>query len=811
MADNTKLKKCKKKIYEIWMCRPPLGTCVINKLEQAAVVQQCKGRTYFTASEMTQFKTSNPSMYNFLCKNADITNEKRPFVLCGTMGEMWAVNANSLARTYIFASDDSEITSESLQKRAGTSKGILDWTKVKTRADSAECYAQFIPLPKTGQVQTAWGSILTVNDPRVKVHGKGDFILYEMLPNGQPNNKDKRVVNGAVFKNTYNNIGWTDCLSSDNYEMITDSSKFPKLCPSSKGNSSGNNINNPQNYKPCRKKQVEYWMCIPPEGTVILNKFENTDLITYFKQHFPKLAKNCFLTAKELNDLKASNAQAYNFIINKCPITDSNNNVVLCGTEGELLVTSYQDACNNYLTYSDNSVVEISSIIKEKVVNWFKVRNKDTFTELFACFVPLKEKGSINTNKGKAVKYNHDGIPHGKGDFIVCTGTGSKPNLEDRWVENGLIFSNTYDNRGWSDCITLTRTSVINPPALFDNNKLEGLKNKEYLLKWYQSHSLDGFYNLVMENNYNANILSNLVTMTKLSDYLVSKHKFKVVSCGCDDCESVDDLQFTFIYLCRDDSSINVYYYNNLCGWTTDEDSKYFYDPFEARVKSKAEVDKFLMFLCSNTSTYDLILHILAQIPNSDDFISKFKPLDAKDKANINTCTFNYNRLKLYLAGVVMLYNHYTTDKRIEIAVGVNRAGENLLELCFYEKQNNSLLSFKLYSTDEIRACALPITLEDNEVYYDLEMYIIHKFDFKKFMDKVYKGSKEDESYKIKEYEVGTVKVFTKKGSLVYFQCQTDKIYCDNSDLEVYIYVDLHGILLLKNSLFGMLRYRMTV
>ena len=239
MADNTKLKKCKKKIYEIWVCKPPTGTCVINKLEQAAVVQQCKGRTYFTADEMAQFKASNVTMYNFLCQHADVTSEKRPFVLCGTMGEMWATGANNIAKTYVFASDDSEITPESLQKRAGATKGILDWTRVRTKADSAECYAQFVPLPQMCRVQTAWGSILTANDPRVKVHGKGDFILYEMLPNGQPNENDKRVVNGAVFKNTYNNIGWTSCLSDDNYEIVTDSSKFPKLC---QGASTGNDF-----------------------------------------------------------------------------------------------------------------------------------------------------------------------------------------------------------------------------------------------------------------------------------------------------------------------------------------------------------------------------------------------------------------------------------------------------------------------------------------------------------------------------------------------------------------------------------------
>ena len=38
--DVTKYKSCRKKIYEIYVCKPPIGTCVVNKLEQAQVVKQ---------------------------------------------------------------------------------------------------------------------------------------------------------------------------------------------------------------------------------------------------------------------------------------------------------------------------------------------------------------------------------------------------------------------------------------------------------------------------------------------------------------------------------------------------------------------------------------------------------------------------------------------------------------------------------------------------------------------------------------------------------------------------------------------------
>lgn len=230
--ENNEIKECRKKIYEIYVCMPPIGTCVINKLEQAQVVQQCEGRTYFTVREMQQIQQQNPQMYQFLMQNAYIVSEKKRFVLCGMGGELWCIGDNKLAKTYVFAADGGQIDPASLKQKI--KDGVIDWTKVRTREDSGTLFARFVPLGKQEVVLTSWGDRLLANDPSVNMHGKGDFILYSSK-NGQPDLSDSWVVNGAVFKATYNNSGWTDCLDNTDYTSLIDMSKLPKLWESGEG------------------------------------------------------------------------------------------------------------------------------------------------------------------------------------------------------------------------------------------------------------------------------------------------------------------------------------------------------------------------------------------------------------------------------------------------------------------------------------------------------------------------------------------------------------------------------------------------
>lgn len=41
----------------------------------------------------------------------------------------------------------------------------------------------------------------------------------------------------------------------------------------------GVDFNSPTNYKNCSKKQYEIYVCMPPKGTIVLNKLEQYKII----------------------------------------------------------------------------------------------------------------------------------------------------------------------------------------------------------------------------------------------------------------------------------------------------------------------------------------------------------------------------------------------------------------------------------------------------------------------------------------------------------------------------------------------------
>ena len=210
--DVSQYKKCQKKKYNVWVCMPQIGTCVINKLEQAQVVNRLNGKTYFTLSELDEMrKNGQNDVYEFLSKNAYIVNEQKRFVLSGTQGELWTIDANKLAKTYTFA-DGTQITKESLKSKMKTNDAIatMDWQMLESKGASGETnFAMHVPIPDIFQVQTAWGSVLNGNDPSLG-HGKGDFIVCAVNSDGTPNIGDRWIVNGLIFGDTYDNRGWSD-------------------------------------------------------------------------------------------------------------------------------------------------------------------------------------------------------------------------------------------------------------------------------------------------------------------------------------------------------------------------------------------------------------------------------------------------------------------------------------------------------------------------------------------------------------------------------------------------------------------------
>ena len=205
---------CQKKIYDIYVCKPPEDTVVINKLEQATLLKALGdgGKTYYTVEELRTMQAVNPDKFNYIaqCLQQGLAYRvcaEQPYVLAGTMGEMWTISAEKLAQKYTFIRDAQQlpITPQSIQERCINGTALMNWTLVRSRPDNSKAFAKFIPKSMVGQIQTSW-VVLTYNDPNAE-HGYGDFIIAQ-----DENGTDAYVVNGLAFARTYNNKGFTDYL-----------------------------------------------------------------------------------------------------------------------------------------------------------------------------------------------------------------------------------------------------------------------------------------------------------------------------------------------------------------------------------------------------------------------------------------------------------------------------------------------------------------------------------------------------------------------------------------------------------------------
>lgn len=158
------------KLYEVYVCMPELGSPVHNVLEGADYV----------------------------------INENQRYVLSGTKGEVWATDMRSLSKTYVMM-DGSAITEDIFTNKTQkvNGKSVVDWFKIQTKQGSGpQNYALFVPKEYMVKVYTSLGDVLLANRPDVS-HGKGDFIVCSVAPNGEPNLNDMWVLNGEVFPYTY--------------------------------------------------------------------------------------------------------------------------------------------------------------------------------------------------------------------------------------------------------------------------------------------------------------------------------------------------------------------------------------------------------------------------------------------------------------------------------------------------------------------------------------------------------------------------------------------------------------------------------
>lgn len=182
----------------------------------------------------------------------------------------------------------------------------------------------------------------------------------------------------------------------------------------------GNPWDNPANYKSTRKKtSYSIKASMPYIGTKVHNYLEKADYV----------------------------------------VDENKNRVVLTGTVGEQWTVSIQKLCSTYVIESTDEEITPESMMrkcfksvnpstgKEEIVcNEFRVSPRPNSTKLYAFKTEPNQRIQIKTSWGTVLQANDPSVPHGKGDYIVCScGPDGRPNLNDRWIVNGVVFSTTYD------------------------------------------------------------------------------------------------------------------------------------------------------------------------------------------------------------------------------------------------------------------------------------------------------------------------------------------------------------------------------
>lgn len=136
-------------------------------------------------------KPSRPRQVTNVLEGATYNTKENDVILKGTVGELWVAPMEKVCKTYT-KPDGSPLTpADFIPDRP---------LRVKTKPGNP-CYAMHVSKSAMVEVKTAWGDVLLANRPGVE-HGDGDFIVCGEK-NGYPDLSDVWVVNGLVFKTTY--------------------------------------------------------------------------------------------------------------------------------------------------------------------------------------------------------------------------------------------------------------------------------------------------------------------------------------------------------------------------------------------------------------------------------------------------------------------------------------------------------------------------------------------------------------------------------------------------------------------------------
>ncbi len=124
-------------------------------------------------------------------------------------------------------------------------------------------------------------------------------------------------------------------------------------------------------------------------------------------------------------------------------VTDDGVSVILTGLSGESWVTKLNKVLTTY-TKADGNAYSADDFLRSKGSD-LKLTTISAIGTNFARFIPADVVVEVHTAWGDVLYANRAGVPHGKGDYLVCSSVNGKPDFSDVWVVNGATFPLTYD------------------------------------------------------------------------------------------------------------------------------------------------------------------------------------------------------------------------------------------------------------------------------------------------------------------------------------------------------------------------------
>jgi hypothetical protein len=138
-------------------------------------------------------------------------------------------------------------------------------------------------------------------------------------------------------------------------------------------------------------------------------------------------------------EVVAVGTEIYNFLEDCHYTTNESKCVKLIGTIGEEWPVTLEKLAKTY-TLADGTPITQENI-PAGVFDIVTIVD-DSAETIFA--EQTIEQTKVSTSWGEVLTANREGVPHGNGDFIVFANKDGKPNPDDSWVVNGMVFNNTY-------------------------------------------------------------------------------------------------------------------------------------------------------------------------------------------------------------------------------------------------------------------------------------------------------------------------------------------------------------------------------